>query len=205
MVIVRILKRRGSLREVQFDDGTYILLDKRYCEELSLCEGQTLSEDQADTYEITSDALRCKNRALYYLSIGDCSEKALKEKLTRAGFEANAVQKTLARLKELSLLDDVRVSRRFFEQADEAHLSRRELLAKAGQKGLDVAYLKECLEERPTWDDEQAVRLLCGRYASRLDDEQSIAKTVAALQRKGFSFSSIHTALKQVAEELNSE
>ena len=198
MKITEILKRRGNIREVRFDDGTYILLDKRLFEEAALKEGDEISEEKADFLEDTSDELRCKNRAMYYLSGADYSVSALKKKLFTAGFCEPYVSKTVARLSELKLLDDTRYCKRFVEYSREQNLSEREIKEKAKLKGIPYDIIKEVLEENEQDEVQRIVNLLCKKYLNKLEDEADAEKVIASLARKGFKFSDIRSALRLI-------
>lgn len=198
MKITQILRRRGRINEIRFDDGTYILLDRKFFEETALKEGDTVSDEKAEWLEDTSDEIRCKNRAMYYLSGGDCSVKALKQKLKTAGFEEPFVTKTIERLKELALLDDQKYCQRFVERAREQNLSEREIKEKAMLKGVPTDIIKEVMESEPQDEVERIKALLIGRYYSKLDDVQSAEKVIAALARKGFKFSDIRAAVRLI-------
>lgn len=201
MKITQILKRRGRLNEIRFDDGTYILLDRQFFLESGLKEDDDISEERADSLEAESDFLRCKNRAMYYLSGGDYTEKAMSQKLKSAGFHGEFVKKTIARLKELGLIDDFRFAQRFVERARENNFSEREIKEKAMLKGVPSDVLRDALGENETDEVERIKALLSGRYAKKLSDSESVEKVIAALLRKGFNFSDIRTAVRLVMEQ----
>ena len=198
MKITEIIKRRGQLREVRFDDGTYILLDKRIFEEALIGVGDEISEEKADFLEDTSDDIRCKNRAMYYLSVSDYSVSALKKKLINAGFTEPFVSKTINRLKELSLLDDMRYCERFVEYSREQNLSEREIKEKAKLKGIPFDIIKEVLEKDGKSETERIADLLLKKYINKLENEQETEKVIAALARKGFRFSDIREAVRMI-------
>lgn len=200
MKITQILKRRGRLNEIRFDDGTYILLDRQFFLESGLKEDDDISEEKADSLEAESDFLRCKNRAMYYLSGGDYTEKTMLQKLKAAGFEQEYVYKTVIRLKELGLINDLRFAVRFIERAREKNLSEREIKEKAMLKGVPGDILREVLDSGETDEVERIKALLLGKYANKLNDEESSEKVIAALIRKGFKFSDVRTAVREITE-----
>ncbi len=198
MKITEIIKRRGHLREVRFDDGTYILLDKKLFEEAALKTGDDISEEKADFLEDASDDLRCKNRAMYYLSGSDYSVSALKKKLFSAGFSEPYVSRTVNRLKELSLLDDNRYCERFVEYSREQNLSEREIKEKAKLKGIPFDIIKEVMENDGKAEVQRIADLLLKKYINKLSSEQDAEKVIAALARKGFRFSDIRDAIRMI-------
>ena len=198
MKITEILKRRGNLREVRFDDGTYILLDKKLFEEASLSVGDEISEEKADFLEDASDELRCKNRAMYYLSGSDYSVAALKKKLFGAGFCEPFVSKTVDRLIELSLLDDTRYCERFVEYSRAQNLSEREIKEKAKLKGISFEIIKEVMQDSGKSEVMRIADLILKKYINKLENREDAEKVIAALARKGFKFSDIRDAVRMI-------
>ncbi len=200
MVITLLKKRRGLLNEVQFDDGTYILIDRALCEENALKEGQEITEEKVNFLEDESNRRRCKARALYYISCKDYSQKGITAKLTEAGFFEPFISETVNRLLELGLIDDVRFSERFVENCVNSNMSNREIVAKAYLKHADINTVKVLLEEETFGTETARIKNLLGtKYAQKTDAE----KVIAALLRKGFSFGDIKTALFEIEEEEN--
>ena len=93
MKITQLLRRRGHIYEVRFDDGTYINLDVSIVEQKNLAVGSVLSDAESFALEDESDLIRCTSRALYYLSRSGKSEKALYDKLIKAGTKVEIVSR----------------------------------------------------------------------------------------------------------------
>ena len=203
MIITEIIGRRGRIWEVRFDDGTYINLDKGYAESFNLKAGMNISEEKADKMEDESDTLRCKNRAFYYLSKGDLSEKKLKEKLIKAGFELRFVQITLERLKELSYIDDARFANRFYEKCRQSGLSSRQSVEKMVAAGIKRQTAREICEYSSLYERESIKRLIDKKYRNKICGEDGIKKTTAALVRRGFAFSDIRAVIKEFSSVLD--
>lgn len=202
MTVTALLPRRGRLVEVCLSDGTYMRLDRALCEEKGLAVGQSLTDEEAFALEDESDAKRCKERAMYYLSLGDASVKTMTDKLTKAGFRPVFVRQTVARLEQLGLLNDDTFLRRYIEKAAEAHWSRRETAEKAPLKGLEPARVRQVLTEYEDTDTANALWLIEHRYAAKIEADGGVEKTVAALQRKGFGFAAVKEALRQYVREI---
>lgn len=203
MKIIEIISRRGRIWEVRFDDGTYINLDKGYAEPFDLKVGMSISEEKADKMEDESDVLRCKNRAFYYLSKGDLTEKKLREKLIKAGFEQRFVQITLDRLKELSYIDDQSFANRFYEKCRQSGLSSRQSVEKMVAAGISRQKAKEICQYSSPYERESIKRLINKKYRSKICSEDGIKKTTAALIRRGFAFSDIRAVLKEFSDILD--
>lgn len=195
MKITKILIRRGRIYEVRFDDGTYINLDRTYADRLCISEGMTVSEEKANAMEDESDSIRCLNRALYYISQRDLSEKALKQKLLKAGFAERFVSSSVNRLKELYYLSDEDYSVRFARKCHEAGLSKRHTIEKMVQAGFSRETAKEVCDFSSEDEQEKIRHLLNTKYKDKISDTDSIRKTSAALSRRGFAFCDIRAVL----------
>lgn len=197
MRITKILSVKGSIYEVRFDDGTYINLDRAYAEPLKLCEGMEISEERANAMEDESDFIRCKNRALFYLSQRDVSEKKLRDKLLSAGFEERFVVACVERLKELSYINDQDYSLRFWEKCQASGLSRRQAIEKMINAGISRQMAKEVCVYSDAEEQKKIRHLINSKYRSKMDSEEGIQKTIAALSRRGFSFSDIRAVINE--------
>lgn len=196
MKIIKILPRRKRIYEVRFDDGTYINLDKDFFETLGLKEEDQISEDRANELEDTSDLLRCKNRAFYYLSNSSVSEKKLSEKLLNGGFPAACVEKTIKRCKQLGYINDESFALRVKEKCDQNCFSNRKTIEKLIISGISVQGAKEICIYDSSFEQEKIRSLLDTKYKNKLSQETDIKKVTNSLLRNGFLFSDIKSVLK---------
>lgn len=203
MKIIKILPRRGRIYEVRLSDGTYINLDRAYADRLGLAEGMSISEEKADAMEDESDLIRCKNRAMYYLSQSDFSEKKLKEKLLAAGFEERFVLSAIERLKELSYINDENYSVRYLEKCQAAGLSRRQSIEKMVKAGISREKAKEMCVYSSENEQEIIRRLIDTKYRSKINDADGIKKITASLCRRGFAFSDIRAVINEYSDALS--
>ncbi len=201
MIITAISKEKKHLVKIEFMGGEECLLDSEVCINHSLCAEMELEAEDLKELKAESDYLRAKSRALWYLDRGDYTEKAMYQKLTRAGFSQKASAKVIGRFVELGIIDDRRYAERFCERCLEHNISKREALHKMYEKGVPYDLAKEMLENSEADEETQIKNLLCGKYASKLNRENGKQKVYAALVRKGFSYSAIRSALNNYLEE----
>ena len=196
MKITEILRRRGHIVEMRFDDNTYINLDKSFFETLTVKVGDEISEEVANDLEDSSDLLRCKNRAFYYLSNSSISEKKLRAKLLKTGFAQWCVEQTLNRCKELGYINDESYALRLKEKYDENNISNRATKEKLINSGISSEKAKEiCVYD--SLNEQQKIRnLLNNKYKNRLYETEGVRKVTNALIRGGFLFSDINSVMK---------
>jgi len=202
MVINAITPDKKHLVKIEFESGGECLLDRDVCVNHALCCEMELESEDLKELQSESDFVRAKSRALWYLDRSDYTEKAIYQKLTRAGFGQKTAAAVVARLVELDLINDRRFANRFFERCTEHNISKREALHKMYEKGVPYDLAKEVLQNGEVNEEEQIKNLLEGKYSSKLNGENGKQKVFAALVRKGFSYSAIRSAMNNYFDEL---
>ena len=199
MVITEIKKDKLHLMRLFLSDGNEVLIDKDVCQEKCLKKGMELDGLEEIIFE--SDYRRAKSRAIWYLDRMDHTEKALYDKLLRAGFKPKPCAKVIARLKEVGLLDDNRFAENYANRLIESNVSKREALQKLLLKGVPYDLAKSVLEETETDELSQIKNVIEKKYKNKLLSENGVQKVYAALVRKGFSYGAVKTALNEFIEE----
>lgn len=203
MKVTALKQMKKAITAVTLEDGSELLLDS----ELIIIENIKIGSeiDDVDNLKYLSDYKRAKSRALWYLSRGDLSEKALYDKLVRGEFSERASRDAVERMKELGLVNDEAYATRIAEYLKNCGISKREAEYKMISRGIprDIAH---ALLESEENECEKIKYLLEHKYANKLSDEESVKKVFAALIRKGFSYSDVKSALREYSEEIyNSE
>ncbi len=201
MIITEIKKDKLHLMRLFLSDGNEVLIDKDVCNEKCLRKGMDLSEEALKSIIFESDYQRAKSRAIWYLDRMDHTEKALYDKLLRAGFKPKPCAKVIARLKEVGLLDDLRYAENYANRLIESNVSKREALQKMLLKGVPYDLAKSVLEETETDELSQIKNVIEKKYKNKLTAENGVQKVYAALVRKGFSYGAVKTALNEFIEE----
>ena len=201
MIVKSIKSEKKHLTLVSFSNESEILLDNDTVSENSICVGTEIDEQFLSELKFDSDFRRAKSRALWYLDRMDYTEKALYEKLLKAGFSKKASASVLGKLCELGLVDDRRFAERLAERLIESNTSKREALHKMLLKGVPYDMAKDVLSETETDEELQITALLTSKYAYKLNLENGAQKVFAALVRKGFSYGGIRNAMKKYIEE----
>lgn len=204
MKIAKMLRRRGHIYEVRFDDDTYINVDISLAEEKNLKEGIEIDDEGAFALEDESDFRRCTSRALYYLSQSGKSEKALYDRLIKAGFSKTATDKTVERMKQLSYINDDDYAAGQSVKLSQAGFSKRETINRLIKAGISPDKAKEVCDFDSDTEKEKIRRLLEKKYKDKLSSPENVQKTAQALLRRGFVFSDIRAVLKDFDSRLDS-
>ena len=202
MRVIKVERCKKHLCRIFFDNGDELLLDNDVVSEECIREDTVITERQAEELKFKSDYVRAKSRALWYLDRAALTEKALFDKLIKAGFKDTACAAVVARFKELGIIDDNRFAENFAERCVSNNISRREAFYKMVQKGVGRDLANDILNESNFDEEAQIAELLEKKYKNKLLAENGTQKVYAALIRKGFSFSAVKNALKKYSEEI---
>lgn len=154
-------------------------------------------EEQAAFFDAVGS--RCAFIAgLRLLSYRDHSEKELVMKLVQKGHNKDYARNAVALLKEYRYVDDERTAEIYAKDLYERKgLSVNGIVSELCRKGIPREIALEAVEKL---DNEPVLRILYligKKYYRYLGDEKGVRKTVAALQRLGYRWSDIQSALRQ--------
>lgn len=139
---------------------------------------------------------------LRILSYGDNSRKTLRAKLVTKGHLPEFVDIALDKLEEYGYINDMRFSKYLTDKLiSSKHMSKKAIRQELLAKGVERSVADAVLEETEFDNIEAIVTLLNGKYRRYLGDEKGMKKTIAGLQRLGYSWSDIKSALGRVNVE----
>lgn len=146
------------------------------------------------------DTLYARSRALDLLSRGDCTEKALFDKLIKRGIAPEKAAQAVAYCIEKGFLSDEALIEKYlpylFETKKYGVRRVRQILA---EKGFDKALADRALENYDA-DPLPALLALLEKEKRPPQDANERKKLIAKLMRKGFVYEDIRRALRQFSE-----
>lgn len=131
------------------------------------------------------------------------SEKRLREKLARKGYEPEEIEAAMARLHEKHYLNDEAACQRQFDYLyHESRSSVRQICLKLQQRGFARSHISQCIPE-DTFARElgAALRNLSIKYKPSADTQ----KMLASLYRAGFDTSVCREAVEEFVSEAAEE
>lgn len=202
--ITEIKKRKGWGKQVNvFLDGkpALALLAETVLKE-DLKVGQEVCEDRREALADKDRYQRCFNAALRYLGYRPRSESEIKQRLQRHGFEGECVAKTLARLKEQGLLDDM-VFAQYWRENRETFSPRSRRLTKLElkRKGLSNEIIEQTISEIDDKDSAYRAALNRAQRLSLADYQNFRERLGGYLGRRGFSYDIIKEVVDKVWRE----
>ncbi len=136
------------------------------------------------------------------LSYGDNSRKTLRTKLVTKGHVPEYVDIALDKLEEYGYINDTRFAKYLTERLiSSKHMSKRGIKQELLAKGVDRETAENVLQEYEFDNVDAVCELLNTKYKRYAGDEKGIKKTVAALQRLGYNWSDIKSALQRTGFE----
>lgn len=196
-------QRRRRNRVNVFLDGQYAFgLDAAEAARLEV--GQWLADDQISELRETDRLRTVYNRALRFLSYRPRSVEEVRRNLTEGGFAQSAVEVTLRRLEDASLLNDMDFARYWVEQRrDFRPRSIAMLRHELWQKGVPSEVVSAVLDDL---DEEELAYEAARRFAGKLGplpEEEFKRKLASRLARRGFPYSAIESALMRLPGSLD--
>ena len=183
-------------------DGEYAMTaDSDFVAFSGLHNNMILDDEALTDLQGKVNARRAFNKASDLLALRDHSEKELLQKLRQKGF-ADGAEEAMEKLKSYGYLDDSRFALRFAQELQRVkHYGKKRIEQELYRKGVSREVVSDTLEQL-SFDEDALPALIERRYLRQLDTEKGVQKTVAALQRMGYSFGEIRDALRKVQEDV---
>ena len=201
MVITAVEPRRKQMCAL-FIDGEYVMnLDAQTLIENRFDVGREIDDDELKEIIEKSGERRAKEKALWLISYRNHSEKELFDKLRR-DFDEVSAQKAVSRMAELGLINDEEFAKAYARRL----VYGKKLSAKAAEyellrKGIDKPTAEQVIGELDYDSQAQIIDFINRKYKN-ISDEKIKRRAVAALQRKGYGWDEIKSALETIESEL---
>ncbi len=139
------------------------------------------------------------------LVFADNTEKNLRDKLARKGFNEEAIEAAVNKLKEAGLINDARLMHSVSEYlADKKLYGRGRIKLELEKKGFDKRLIGEQLNECVSDVDfkENCLKLVRKKkLADKIKDSKTARAVTAALARYGYGYAEIKYAYTRLLEE----
>lgn len=202
MTVTDISKTKKG-RYALFADGEFLFsIHKDSFFRTKLAVGNVMTAEELEELRLEDEFISAKETALNILSRAAQSSGILREKLARY-YGEEAVERTLARMAELGLLDDRDYATRFASDCVKLRgYSMQRLRQALWQKKLPPEAIEAGMAQFEDRDEiEPIIAILLKKYRAQIFDAEGLRKTIAAMQRRGFSYGNIKAALDRIEEE----
>jgi regulatory protein len=183
-------QRRSKRRANLFLDGKFAFsLEMSLVREMNLREGQVLSDSEIESLARANVSRRCFDAALQFLSYRPRSESETRTRLRRRGFDDASIETTLARLRELGLIDDLAFAKSWVENRELFSPRSPQLLRlELRQKGIDTALGGEIALGVDEYSAAYRAAQKKARNIPFSDYRNFCGKLGSFLRRRGFSY-----------------
>lgn len=200
MIVTGIYKRKGKY-EIYLDHEHAFSLTDEGLYKLKLMQGMEFVPSESVNAILSEDEiLRCKNRAMYIVSVTPKSKKILQSKLREEGFSENAVEQTMHFMQEYDFTDDVELAKSLVRSGVRKNSSTRQIKQKLYEKGISREDSSRVLDEMEIDEKENALEVAMKKYRSLRNKtkEEIIKKVRYALSYRAFSYDAMRYALGEI-------
>ena len=198
MEITALEPRRHRLVQLFLDGEPAVKLDEETA--ASLRPGQQLSDEELHELIARSDAVRAKEKALYLLEHRPHSKRGLEYKLART-VGREAAGQAAGRMEELGLIDDADYAHRLAEELARKGFAAPRIRQELLRRGIDRELAAGEAERAAAAPEDALHSLIERRFARQLGEEKGRRRAVAALQRMGYRWEEIRSALRAFGGE----
>lgn len=185
--ITGVRERRGRAR-IFVDGEFWAEIDANVATERGFHEGVALSHEELQEARIAGERALAMNRALNFLGYRARSEREVRDRLRRYGYEDATVEAVVGRLEELGYLDDAEFARAAAREKARKYGPRR-VSAELRRGGVDAETAEEAIAEafagRP--EREAAYEAVSRRYNTSEGSDALARRVYGFLMRRGFS------------------
>ncbi len=200
-MIITHQRGRGNKIHLLLDNEYVITTDNNFWLDNYIADGTEIDEEQWQELVAGINYKKALNKCGDLLSRREHSVKELKTKLLRTVDEVSA-DKAIDRYIEAGYLDDEHFCRSLVEYLyNSKKYSTNHIRQECYKRGVAADIISAVLEDYEFDNVDNIVRLLDAKYASKLEQENGKQKVIAALQRKGFSYSDIKSAFYRLEND----
>lgn len=202
---MKITANRGKQNKIHIlCDGEYMFtVDAEYWFSSQYCGVENIEDDvELSAFFEAVGSRSAFIAGLRLLSYRDHTEKEITDKLVQKGHRAEYAKAAAEKLKEYGYVNDERYAQNLAENLLERKgMSVRGIKSELFRKGISREIADNITENLDIDPILRIIDLLNTKYARYLSDEKGVKKTVASLQRLGYKWSDINSALRQIEVE----
>lgn len=199
-MIIKHQRGRGNKVHLLLDDEYVITTDINFWMDHYISDGTDIDEEQWQTLVEGINYKKALNKCADFLSRREHSVKELKTKLLRTVDEVSA-QKAIDRYLEAGYLDDEHFCESLVEYLyNVKKYSTNHVRQECYKRGIDSDIIRRVIDDFEVDNTDTIAELIERKYLSKLEQENGKEKVIAALQRKGFSYSDIKSAFNRLED-----
>ncbi len=184
-------------------DGEEIKLTV-FSEDVRKCDGENLDKAEFSQLVEAAEKYAAYKKSMDLLAYGDCSKKALTQKLRQRGYSSQSAQDAAALMEKKGFIHEAEHALRMAQSEARKKYGKARIAQKLFSKGFEQKYIAEAMEKLSQEVDFQELLTEYidshGLYDRLTDKDIKIRRrTVASLINRGFSNSEISSAIKELS------
>ena len=187
MIITEISPQKHKGRYNLFvDDAFYSGIDDEVIVLYGLKVGKDIDKDKLEDIVVSSEKRRAFTKLLDIISRKECTEKEIKDKLVKKGYNVKGIELAIDMAKEYGYVNDVEFAKHFVGAC--GLKSVREIKNKLYLKGIDKKVIEECVSQIPADREYDNASALAGKYMKNKEvDKKTLSNLYNYLAKRGFS------------------
>lgn len=200
-MIISHNRGRGKKVHLLIDGEYMITADIDFWAEKYIKDGSEITEEQWNDLVNAINYKKAIDKCYDLLSRRDHSTKELRAKLLRTIDEKNA-ERAIERMTELGYLDDEKYAVALLHYLTETKkMSKSFVKQEMYKRGVPSDIISDLLYDYEFDNESAIIDLLLTKYRNKLLAENGREKVIAALMRKGFSYSDIKAAFYKLEND----
>ncbi|CCY67275.1 regulatory protein RecX [Clostridium sp. CAG:678] len=200
-MIIQAQKGRGKKVHILLDGEYQITTDIDFWSEYGVADGTEISDQEWELLKNDMNYRKALNKGADLLSRRSHSVYELKSKIMRTCDPASA-ERAVEKFLELGYLNDEAFAAELAEHLFKVkNYSERNVRSELYKRGIDKEIINRVLSHNETDPLDSIIYIVNKRYFKKLSEDGGREKVIAALMRKGFSYSDIKTALNRIENE----
>lgn len=200
-MIIKAQRGMGTKIHILLDDEYQITTNYDFWAENFIADGTDISDEEWQELVEKINLRKALNKCADLLSRRDHSIKELKAKLLKTVDERSA-DKAIQRFVDYGYLDDEKFAMSYAEylfssKKYSAARVKQELYA----KGISPDVIQFAVDSNNVDPKDSITKIINKSYLRKLREEKGRDKVIAALMRRGFSYSDIKTALNNITDD----
>lgn len=188
----------GRQRLLELSDGREYLFSDEACTRAGIAEGLDVTPELLQQLEGVEIRVNAHEAALRLLAARPRSETEMRTRLAMRGFDPDAIDDEVERLRGAGLLDDEKFARAWVEDRRRlAPRGRRMLKYELLGRGVDPESADQAIRDIDDREIAMELARARARKAPRTTYEAFVAKVGGFLRRRGFDFDVTATATRQ--------
>lgn len=201
-MIITSQKGRGTKIHLLIDGEYKITTDAEFWSLNSVADGTDITDEEWEELVSAINYKKAFNKCADYLSRRNHSERELLDKVLKSGVDRNSTLKAIERFKELGYINDRDFA---FEYTEYLINSKRYSVNRVKQelfhKGIAKDIISEAIDGIEADQAQTVVDIINKSYIRKLTEDGGKEKVIAALMRRGFSYSDIKEAFNRLEND----